>query len=85
MHLVAARVADMTRCCFVQVDGVVEVLEIQLDEDLNYKLHWHLVTVWAGPHHRICGVPVVNICASRKLSRPKQMPIRRRYTGLMLD
>lgn len=28
--------------CVSQVDGVVELLENHLDEDLNYKLHWHL-------------------------------------------
>jgi len=25
-----------------QTDGVLEVLDYHLDEDLNYKLHWHL-------------------------------------------
>eukprot|EP01043_Picozoa_sp_COSAG02_P028177 COSAG02_NODE_1696_length_11261_cov_132.993639_9_plen_84_part_00 len=24
------------------MDGVLELLDISLDEDLNYKLHWHL-------------------------------------------
>ena len=27
----------------LQVDGVIELLQIHLDEDLNYKLHWHLL------------------------------------------
>ena len=25
-----------------QVDGVLEMLEFHLDEDLSYKMHWHL-------------------------------------------
>ena len=25
-----------------QVEGVLEMLEFHLDEDLNYKMHWHL-------------------------------------------
>jgi hypothetical protein len=25
-----------------QVDGVLELIEFHLDEDLTYKIHWHL-------------------------------------------
>ena len=40
--LLAARL-DMTRpCVLLQVDGVIELLEFHLDEDLKYKMHWHL-------------------------------------------